>query len=181
MLGELSVQGAWLGYFNRVRHELEWKLFDPARQKAEVVPRWALPPDFIPFHVIPQKGTDDFIILGSGRDSNELQAYRIRKDPSLPTGYQVEKGGSMDFPFWRERSLLIPVRKGDRILFPLESFHFLSYDLKKKEWSALKSQWDRLPREMKTLRRVLEQDGNLYFLGTNENGQTILTPADFQF
>ncbi|MFO1518697.1 MAG: hypothetical protein U1F57_03385 [bacterium] len=173
-LGDLFESEGKLRYFRRQEGSIELKEFDPSSGEAKILKKWPSPEGFVPFHVLrPQAG--EYIVLGSSGDSS-IQMYRF-SDSST----SLKAGGRFEIPFGLGDSFLPPVRVGEKILIPLRSFHFLSYDLKRGQFSVMSPTLNRVPSEYKELKQIAVREGKTFAVGVGKDGSTLVTPISLQF
>jgi hypothetical protein len=180
-LGEMFLQGDRVGYFNRTRDALELKEFDPQKVQSEVKQRWSLPVDFTALHVIRINELEDFAVVGYWRERNALGVFRGKRDPSSSAMIQLKEEGQAGFPNWLLSSLRLPLKMGERLIFPTEDFQWISYDLEKGVFSVLKPEVDASHGGSLKLDRVLKSGIRSFLLERNPGDQASLVPVEIQF
>ncbi len=208
VIGELIPHGDMVGFFvrNQNDHSLDFKEFDPVQGKASPLKSWQMPLDFTPLHVIPLNGADDFIIIGSndsyaiptGASSTDpsrtifrfsyrsvgiqsIQMLRITRRTKGSSDFSIRTGERTGVSRDLVKSLGIPFREGNRIIFPTENFQFFYYDLVKDRFVLMNPKFDKNASRFKTIRSFFHHEGQTYAVGPGKEGGTLLAPIRFQW
>lgn len=171
-LGQFLRRGDKLSYFKRIPDGLEMKTFDPKNGDLQSVRQWETK-GVLPVHVVPLDGEKDLAVLAAVENSeDEFQLLRIKQTqnnaPSKPR-FKIHYGDRIRIPPHRQDLLRPPFKLGEKLLFPLSSFHFIGYDLNADRFSLINPDFEGDPMLAYPLREVIQHNGQLYAIAKSKD------------
>jgi len=180
-IGELIPHGQKLAFFTRNNNRLEINVMDLKKGTSQVQNSLKFPQGFIPLHVVPFKGVDEFMVFGALDHQQTMQAFKVQRNPKDPKQFILQAGATFDKPNDIMDQMNWPVKVGERIIFPFSSFHFFSYHPKKDQFSLLNPQ-NLKQAPMENLKSLVVHEGQAYAVGQLvKDGPTAVVPINFEF